>query len=406
MFAGVRQVFRNLRNPGIDGQAHIEGVGGEADPLHGGAVGVHTGPQLVDGQQVRPVDADGAVGAPHFAVAVGGVGIIGGALVVGGQQIFHILNGDLPLGPDAPGQIVIGGAVVRLRSVPDKGVGKQIAQHEPGPGSIVGMVRIRMGAKGGPGVEGPLHGQIQVVLLDEFRQILGKQVLFSFGVLQIQPVNAQLIGHHHHTVVRHPPGHPVVAADGFQEPDLLFVLKGNAVHFVGAVGFQQGAQEGDAFPGRPGIGQHQQDNVLFPDSALNQGIRTQHPGVGGDGFGGGHGNVPLIHTGGGPDAFPFQGVGGRGVGHGIAGQRNLHLGQDTFVYGGFLPGGNALDLFRCVVERARVIVPGDDGGAVVAGGLAHQNGCTGHIKISFVSLFYTPPGRPRAAVVRMPRQAL
>ena len=51
-------------------------------------------------------------------------------------------------------------------------------------------------------------------------------------------------------VVRHTAGHPVVATDGLQPPDLVHILESDAVHLLGAVLFQQLAQTEHALAGR------------------------------------------------------------------------------------------------------------------------------------------------------------
>ena len=81
--AGAAQVLRDLGHLRIDGQGHVKGVGAEAEPLDGGAVGRLSGPDAVDGQQVCPVDTNWPVLAPEAGISVAAVGIVGGALVVG-----------------------------------------------------------------------------------------------------------------------------------------------------------------------------------------------------------------------------------------------------------------------------------------------------------------------------------
>ena len=79
-------------------------------------------------------------------------------------------------------------------------------------------------------------------------------LLRPVGIVKIKMIQAKLVGHDHHPVIRHPPGDPVVAADGFQPPDFVGIRKGHAVGFIGAVLFQQRAGAQHTLPGRTNVG--------------------------------------------------------------------------------------------------------------------------------------------------------
>lgn len=173
------------------------------------------------------------------------------------------------------------------------------------------MVGIVVAAKGGTGVKYTIHGKIQMVVGNKLAQVGRAQMLppCAKSVLQVKGIQSELVGHHNIGVVRHPAGDPVMAADGLQPPDLVYVLEGDAVLFIGAVLLQQAAQAGHTLPGRADVGQHQADDVLFPDAAGDHGVCPQHPGVGGDGLGSGHADIGFIDAGGCPDPSPSMALG-------------------------------------------------------------------------------------------------
>ena len=207
-------------------------------------------------------------------------------------------------------------------------------------------------------------------------------------------IQTELVGHDHHPVIRHPPGDPVMAADGFQPPDLVGIRKGHAVRLVSAVLLQQSAGAQHAFPGGMNVGQHQSYQVLLTDAAGDLlripaflfliphiRVRADDPGVAGDGFGGGHGHVGLVDAAGRPDAVGLVHVGAVGIAHGVFRQLHRQVRDDRFVGSGFLPGRVGQ---QALGFKGAVIIAGNDGGAVMAGFLANQNRGTGHRILLFV----------------------
>ena len=238
--------------------------------------------------------------------------------------------------------------------------------------------------------------QRQAVLLHELPQVFGAEILFllAISVRKVEMVQAELVGHHHHPVVRHPPGDPVMAADGLQPPDLIGVRKGHAVGLIGAVLFQQRAGAQHALPGGADVGQHQGHQVLLADAAghlfraaallfliADIGVRAHHPGVAGDGLGGGHGHIGLVDAAGGPHAVGLGHVGAVGIAQGLLRQRDGQVRDDRFVGGSSLPGGVGQ---KALGFKGAVVVAGNDGGSVMGGFLAHQNRCTGHMRLLFL----------------------
>ena len=303
---------------------------------------------------------------------------------------MHILCGHLAVRHQGPGDVVALGGILRVGALPAVGIRGQVPAHEPGPGRVVDVILIRAGAEDIPGVELPALVQVQVVLRDELPQVRRAQAVFlgAEGVLQVEAVHAELVGHDDHRIVGHPPGHPVMPADGLHPPDLVLVIEGDAVGLVGAVLLQQGAQAQYALPRRADVGQHQHHDVLLADAAghilltavggllVHHGhVRRQHPGIGGDGLRGGHAHVGLVDARGGPDAAMLVHAGAGGVAHGVVGQVDLQVGDDALVLPGLILG---LDDDELLHVEVAVIGAGDHGGAVVAGIPADENCCAGH----------------------------
>ena len=226
-------------------------------------------------------------------------------------------------------------------------------------------------------------------------------LLLAVGVGKVKVVQAKLVGHDDHPVVRHPAGNPVVAADGLQPPDLLTVREGHAVGLIGAVLLQQGTGAQHALPGGADVGEHQRHQVLFANPAGDLfgvavflllipdiGVRADDPGVAGDGLRGSHGHVGLVDAAGGPHAVSLCHVGAVGIAQCVPRQLHGQVRDDCFIGGSFLPGRMG---HKALGFKPAVVVAGDDCGAVVTGSLADQNGCAGHIWVllSFFRLFYT-----------------
>ena len=254
------------------------------------------------------------------------------------------------------------------------------------------MVGIGVAAKGGTRVEHAVLCQVEVILCNELPQVSRAEMVFlrAKGIVQIKGINAQLVRHHHITVIGHAACHPVMAADGLQPPDLVYVLECNAIHFISTVGLQQLAQPLHALAGGVDVGQHQIDDVLLADAAGHLGllppgrlvhhqrVSAQHAGVGGDGLGGGHADIGGIDTGCGPDPLALHSVGHGGHPHGVTGQRDLHMGQHRAVDRRMLLGLDHHEFLCREMAGTGIVVAGDHGGAVIGCVFTNQKRCTCH----------------------------
>ena len=392
LFGGAGQVLRRGGHIGVERHHGIERVGGISHPLNGALLRRDVRTDLDKSHKVVAVDADGAVHAALALVAVAGVGVIGRALVVGGQHIFDILRGQLLLGHHAPGQVIGARGVVGVRAVPDPGVGIEGAEHVPGTGRVVNVVGVVVAAKSVPRVQASVQRQVEMIGREELPQVRRAHIVFfvAIGIVQVKAVDAQLVGHDHVGIIRHAAGHPVVAADGLQPPDLVDILERDAVHLIGAVGLQQAAQPLHALPGRVDIGQHQIDDILLADAAghlrgiahgrlvHHQRVSPQHAGVGGDGLGSGHAHIGGIDTGRGPDALALHSVWHGRHPHGIARQGDLHMGQHGFVNSRVLLRLHDHKFFGREMPRTGIVVAGDHGGAVIGCVFTNKDRCTSH----------------------------
>lgn len=197
-------------------------------------------------------------------------------------------------------------------------------------------------------------------------------------ILKIELVDPQLIGHYDVRVVGYTLGDPVMAADGFQPPNLVFVMEGDAVLFVRAVGAKQLAQAQNALSGRMDIGQYQCHQILFAYAGIDHGVRSQHALVGGDGFGRRHGNVSLVDACRAPDTLSVDGIGHGGIAHRIVRQFDFCLGEDRLINSRLVFGQNDRPFFGGKFPRAAVFRARDQGRAVIAGFFSDKQSGAGH----------------------------
>ena len=376
---GAGEVGRGGVHIGIERHHRIEGIGRIGDPLHRAELLRQIRAHLGQRHEAVAVDADRTVGTLALRVAIGGIRVIRSALIVRRQQVFHVFRCDLPLRDHTPGQVVRMRGIVCIGAFPDPGVGVQMPQHEPGTRCVIHMVSIVVAAEGIARVEAAVQREVEVVLVHKGLQVLRAHVVFlcAAGVGKVEAVDAELVGHHDIAVVRHTAGHPVVAADGLQPPDLVHILKRDAVHLIGAVRPEQLAQSHHALAGRADIGQHEADDVLlanaaghfrpFPFGGLvhHQRVCAQNARVGRDGLGGRHAHMGRIDARGRPDALAFHGVGHGRHPQRMAGQRHLHMGDHRPIDGRVLLRLHDHELFGREMPRTRIVVAGDHGGAIV-----------------------------------------
>ncbi len=291
--------------------------------------------------------------------------------------------------------------MVGVLAVPLLVVRVEEALHVPGARRVVDVVGIGVGTEGVARIErgDVLHGQIQMVAFDELAQIRGAHVLLlvAEGVVEVEFVDAELVRHGHVRLVRHTLGDPMVAADGFEPPDLIDVGEGDAVHLVGAVLFEQRAETGHAFAGGLDIRQHEGKEVLFADTAghfrlvavfaflafgwgeFHERVGAEHALVGGEGFGGAHGHIRLIDAGFAPDTLLQVSVRHGRVLQRIVRQVDFDVGQHTPVMLRLFLGLDDDETLRAEFAVRAVLIAGDDGRSVVARVLADQNRGACHV---------------------------
>ena len=268
------------------------------------------------------------------------------------------------------------------------------------------MVEVGAGSEHVPGVEVVLVAVdvgVEVVVADELAQILGAHVvlLVAHGVDEVELVNPELVGHGHVAVVGDPLGDPVVAAHSLEPPYFIPIAEPYGVGLIGAILLQKRAQPERALAGGLHIGQDYGDEVFFSDApgdfgnvsgfsglALgglegDVGIGPKHPGVGGNGFSGGHGHIGRVDSGFAPHAVLPDGVWHAGVADGVIGELEL----DVAAYGLVVPGlvfrlhdDKLLDVEHPV---GGVLVPGHNRGTVVAGVFTYEECSAWHIFVLF-----------------------
>ena len=91
-------------------------------------------------------------------------------------------------------------------------------------------------------------------------------LLCAKGVIQIKSVHAELIGVDDHGIIRNLPGHPVMAANGFQPPYFILIVERDAVGFICAILFKERGKPANTFACTVNVGQDQHDKILFADS--------------------------------------------------------------------------------------------------------------------------------------------
>ena len=336
---GAGQIFRHAAHIRIKRRQRVEYIGSEGDPLNRAHAFRYVRSDLDNRKQIRPVDAYGAVFSLVLRQDACAVRIIRSILIMGGQGILDIFDGQLVLRFQAPGNVVGFRAEISVRSIPVKGVGVQPLFDIPGPAGIVGMIGIRMAPEGKPCMEGSVQRKVQMILFHKVQEILRAHMflLCSVRVLEIKFVDSQLIRHDHILIVRNPLCHPVMAADGLEPPDFVHILERDAVHLVGAVFLQKASETQDSLAGTSDVREYKDHKVFLTDPAglfrltvlgrnvFYQGICPQYSFVGCDGLGGRHSDVGFVYAAGRPDSLSRKHIWRGSVAHRIFRKRNLHL---------------------------------------------------------------------------------
>ena len=237
------------------------------------------------------------------------------------------------------------------------------------------------------------HGEVEVVLGHPLAQVGAAQVLglLAKGVVDVERVDRELVGHHDVGVVGHALGNPMVAAHRLEPPDLVDVLEGDAVHLIRAIALKQAAQTQNALTRRADVGKHEREHVLLADATghLGQGtagglqahkrVGAEHALVGGERLGLAHGNVGLVDARLAPNAFLKVGVGHAGVAHGLLGQVDLEMGDDAAIVTRLVGGLHDVVALGRELTAGCVLVARDDGRPIVAGVLANEQSSARHV---------------------------
>ena len=178
-----------------------------------------------------------------------------------------------------------------------------------------------------------------MIRLYEFFQIRRAHIflLLPEGIGKIKPVDSKLVRHDHIDIIRHSARHPVMSADCLQPPDLILILKCNAVHLIGAVLLQQASQTSDTLSGAADIRKYKAHKIFLADPSTylrltilcllvyHQRICAEHARIRGDRLRRRHGNMCLIHAACRPDTFPVDRIRHRRVAHRLLRQLDLHM---------------------------------------------------------------------------------
>ena len=281
---------------------------------------------------------------------------------------------------EGPWEVVAHRSEVCIRTIPAVCARVEIAEQRPGTRCVVGVVGIIVAAEGETRIEAVTLTEVEVVLLDEAAEIRGAHelLLCTEGVLEIEVIDAELVRHDDILVIRYATCHPVVAADGLEPPDLVYILEADAVHLIGAVLCEQAAETLDALTCGVDVRKDQEDDILLADAAGffrcmliarlegDERIGTEYTCVRGDGLSGGHCDVLTVHAGSRPDALTLHGVRHRGIAERILRQRNLHMAQHRAVYPRLLGRLHHNPLLRCELSCTGIIIPGDHRRAIIA----------------------------------------
>ena len=233
------------------------------------------------------------------------------------------------------------------------------------------------------------HSAVKVVRIHEFTQI-GTAHEFTLGVegvVEVEIVDAELVGDGRIAVVRHAAGDPMVSADRFDIPDFVYVGNDDAIRFVGAVCFKQFGETCDAFACRGYVRQHKGDDVFFSDSArnfrgisgfvrrlqFNERISGQHALVDCDGFGGAHRHIVLADARFRENSAIWQHIWHNAVSAWIVGKIDFDMTEHTAVMPRLVLRRDRNEFLRIVTAGTGIIVACDDSGAVVAGFLSYKN---------------------------------
>ena len=306
------------------------------------------------------------------------------------EQEVDVLDGHGVLRFKAPWNIIRFGRVIfRVVQV-------EIAVHIPSARRVVDVVLHGGGAEydarvAVAAVHADLHARraTEMMRFDEFLQVGAAHEFarVAESVVEIEIVDAKLVGNNRAFVVRHAAGDPMVPADGFDVPDFVHIRNDDAVRFVGSVHFEQFSEALHAFARGVDVRQHEGDDVFFADAAwgfrltigfvgrlqCDQRVGAEHALVDGDGFGGAHGHVAFVDASFRKDSTIWKHVRYDAVPAWIVGKVDFNVAQHTAVVPRLLLRCDDYEFLGIVTSRTRVVISGDDGRTVVTCFFAYKN---------------------------------
>ena len=336
------------------------------------------------------VDADRTVAMAAFLSSLRAVRVIRGAFEVRTEQEVDILDGHGILRFETPWNIVrFRGKVFRVGRI-------EIAVHVPGAWRVVDVVLRGGGAEHDARVAvAVVHAALRagraakMVAFDEFRQVVAAHEFarVAEGVVEIEIVDAKLVGNNRAFVVRHAAGDPMVSTDGFDVPDFVHIRNDDAVRFVRPVCFEQFSEALHTFARGVDVRQHEGDDVFFADAAwgfrltigfvgwlqYDQRVGAEHALVDGDGFGGAHGHVAFVDASFRKDSTIWQHVRHDAVSAWIVGKIDFDVAEHAAIVARLLLRRDSDEFLRIVTAGTRVVISGDDGRTVVTCFFAYKN---------------------------------
>ena len=229
-------------------------------------------------------------------------------------------------------------------------------------------------------------------------------LLLAKRIFKIKFVNAQLIRHGHIRFVRHTLGDPMMAANGFQPPNLVNVGEGNAVHLIGAKFLKQRTQTFHTLTGGGDVRKHKCEEILFANTTgdfrlkaffaflalgrleFHERIGAKHTLVGGERFGGTHGNVRLIHTSFAPNAFFQIGIRHSRILQRIVRKVDFNMRKHALVLARLIFRLDYDEALRAKFTICTIFITGDDGRSVITCVFANQNRGTRHNYSAILSI--------------------
>ena len=245
-----------------------------------------------------------------------------------------------------------------------------------------------------------------MVAFDELGQIGGAHVvlLLAKRIFKIKFVNAQLVRHGHIRFVRHTLGDPMMATNGFQPPNLVNVGEGNAVHLIGAKFLKQRTQTFHTLAGGGDVRKHKGEEILFANATgdfrlkaffaflalgrreFHERIGAKHTLIGGERFGGTHGNIRLVHTRFAPNAFLQIGIRHSRILQRIVRKIDFNMRKHALVLARLIFRLDYDEALRAKLTICTIFVTGDDGRSVITCVFANQNRGTRHNYSAILSI--------------------